>query len=136
MSALFILAVVMPAWAAAAIAWLETNVGAWAPWALLTVAIWLAVYLVRKFAPNAWEWFASLGPGGELASKTFQGLPATLAGALVGAVTTGDYRGAFVGALAGALAPLKHHALKALPIAYLGGSYPAASRAPQPEKKP
>jgi len=117
-----------------------------APWVLLTVAIWLSQYLVRRYLPRAWEWIGTFGGRasgdtalGMLALRLWQGLPSVLAGALIGAYAEGgSYRGAFFGALAGAAAPVKHHLLKWAPfLSYVGGTFPAASSAPvKPEPKP
>lgn len=88
-----------------------------APWAVLTTAVWLAVYVVRRYLPDVWTRLETLGPANAPASTVFQALPSVLAGALAGvALTGGDYREAWKGAAAGALAPLVHHVLKALPV--------------------
>lgn len=92
-----------------------------APWAFLTLAVWLSVYVVRRYLPDAWAALEKFGPVQAPASTVFQALPSVMAGALAGvALTGGDYREAWKGAAAGALAPLVHHVLKALPVPYRG----------------
>jgi hypothetical protein len=109
----------------AARTWLETELHPIAPWALLTLAIWLGVYLTRKYAPAAWAKLASWGPSSGTASHVAQALPALLAGTLAAAAQSGaDPAQLWKGALAGALAPLAHHALKALPGPYQGAAKP------------
>ncbi len=100
--------------------WLEANVGPWAPWALLTFAIWLGAWATRRYLPSVWSIPAQLGPKGETLSNLWQALPSLLAGALMEATTTGDYANAWRGALFGALAPVWHHLLKKAPVSYLG----------------
>lgn len=95
-----------------------------APWATLTLAIWLAVWAVRRYLPAAWALLERSTVAGSAASKLVQGLPSVLAGALVGVGASGDYEGAWKGALAGALAPLVHHFLRASPLPYGGDQKP------------
>lgn len=92
-----------------------------APWFGLTLAIFLVVYLVRRYRPAWWTALDSITPDGA-AGGVLQALPATLLGALWGVAEShqGDYSKAWKGALAGAVAPLVHHALKASPLAYQG----------------
>jgi hypothetical protein len=105
------------------------------PWSILTLAIWLGAYAVRKFAPALWRVPALLSlrdqllaayPQAatlwELAWGVWQALPSVGAGALLGAWQLGTEPGAaWKGAIAGAIAPLWHHAAKALPwLPYLG----------------
>lgn len=93
------------------------------PWALLTFAVWGAVYGTRRWAPTAWAFLEGYGPKGNPAANVFQALPSVMAGALAGVfLTGGDYHQAWKGAAAGALAPLVHHALKALPVPYRGAA--------------
>ncbi len=102
------------------------------PWIGLTLAIWLAQYLVRRYLPRAWEVPANVPFGSanlagplKLLRKVWQGLPSVLAGALAGAYLSGtSSENAWKGALAGALAPVWHELLKALPGPYDGGSTP------------
>lgn len=89
------------------------------PWALLTAAVWFAVYAVRRWLPDAWRVLERIGPPTRPASAVFQALPAVLAGAMASVfLTGGDYHQAWKGAAAGLLAPLVHHVLKALPGPY------------------
>lgn len=119
--------------------WLESNIHPVAPGAVLALIVWAALWLVRKYAPNAWESVAKLGPTDRRASVVFQALPAVLMqGAIAAYVAGGDVWEATKLAAWAFLAPLWHHLLKALPIVpYVGGSFPAASTAiPQPPKPP
>ena len=106
------------------------------PAAILVALIWLSQYLVRRFAPNVWEWAANLPfPGGahkpvlELARKVWQALPSIATGAFLTAFTgSGSITEAVFGAVLGALAPVWHEALKALPaVPYRGGRPPATN---------
>jgi hypothetical protein len=91
-----------------------------APWALLTLVIWLAVYASRKWFPAAWLWLDALTPDG-LIGHALQGLPAVLGGALASAFASGgDYALLWLGALSGALAPIVHHLAKVAPGPYQG----------------
>lgn len=100
----------------------------WGPWALLTVVIWVAVLLTRKYLPLGWNVVAFLWLRDRLIAaypdlKTWlpqawhvvQGLPSILVGALYGAYLTGQNpRDQWLGVLFGAGAPLLHHLLKIL----------------------
>lgn len=103
------------------------------PAVLLIVAIWLAQYLVRRFAPDVWESVANLPfngarPAASVLRKAWQALPSVISGALVAALTgDGSFNDTFFGAVAGALAPVLHELLKAAPVPYVGGAPPAAS---------
>lgn len=100
-----------------------------APWALLTLAIFGAVYASRKFLPGVWAWLDTVSPDG-MAAHVVQGLPSLLGGALLSVgLTGGDYREAWKGALAGALAPVVHLLMKAAPIPYQGAVRAAATKA-------
>src|SRR5689334_4781591 len=100
--------------------WLETNVHPAAPWALLTIGIFLAVYATRKLAPALWVWFDKITPDGMI-SHVVQGLPSVLGGALLTVLLTGgDFAESWKGALAGALAPVIHLIMKAAPVPYQG----------------
>lgn len=93
------------------------------PWAVLTIAVWAAVYGTRRWAPTVWARLEGFGPQGNPAANVFQALPSVMAGALAGVfLTGGDYHQAWKGAAAGALAPLVHHVLKALPVPYQGAN--------------
>jgi hypothetical protein len=63
------------------------------PWALLTLALWLAQWGQRRWLPTLWERAANvpfggaaLGPLLTLVRKVWQGLPSVLVGALAGAL--------------------------------------------------
>lgn len=93
--------------------WLETNIGAAAPYALVTFLIWATYWLSRKFFPTLWTWIDAHSPDGVVASKVVQGLPAVLAGALVTAsIVDGDFAGLWKGAFLGASAPFLHELMK------------------------
>lgn len=131
----------MQTYLTAARMWLEAELHPTAPWALLTVGIWLAVYIVRRFWPWAWESMAAWGPDKHRASQVFQALPAVLVGVIWTTYATGgNLAEAWKGAVAGAVAPLVHHFLKWVPGAYVGGSWPAATKSkrkrPPPAKPP
>lgn len=101
--------------------WLESNLHPAAPWALLTVGLWLSVFCVRKYLPEVWIKLERIGPQSAPASVVFQSLPTILAGALAGVYLSGGAFGdAWKGALSGAVAPLLHHLLKASPLPYQG----------------
>lgn len=94
--------------------WLESNFGVLAPWQALAGAVFLAVYLSRKYAPELWALAESLGPQGATASRVFLALPSVLLATAVGAISSAqDPWVAVQGAAVGALMPLVHHALKA-----------------------
>lgn len=103
------------------------------PAAILVAVIWLAQYLVRRFAPLAWETMANLPfngarPAATLLRKVWQALPSIATGAFLTSLTgDGSITDAVFGAVAGALAPVLHELLKAAPVPYVGGSPPAAS---------
>lgn len=98
------------------------------PWALLTLAIFGAVYLTRKFLPSFWVWFDAVTD--DLGPQVFQGLPSVLVGALMSVfLSGGDYGAAWKGALAGALAPVLHVVMKKLPIPYQGAVKTIATKA-------
>lgn len=80
-----------------------------APYALLTLAVFLSIYCMRRFAPRVWlKLEDKLGD-----NRIAQSLPAVLTGATVSAIVSGgDVGQSWKGALAGAVAPLLHHALK------------------------
>lgn len=93
------------------------------PWVALTAAIWIAQWLVRRYAPRAWDVCFSWIPAdtGDMLARVAQGLPSVLAGAAIPALASGgDWRDAATGALFGALAPVWHHVLKAAPVPYRG----------------
>lgn len=95
-------------------AWLSAHVHPGFLWLALTGAIWLAIYLIRRFVPSLWLRFEAFGPDEGKASNVFQALPAVLLGALAAVfLSGGDFASSWKGALAGALAPLWHHLLKA-----------------------
>lgn len=102
------------------------------PWALLTLAIWAVVALVRRWLPDAWEWaadlpfvsLAQLGPVVLAARKAWQALPSVAAGALLAALSSDDPSAAYYGALAGLGAPVWHECLRALKALSGGGSAP------------
>lgn len=114
------------------------------PWSLLTLAIWLSVYLLRRYVPLLWELPAALSlreiafaklpdlkPALSALWTVWQGLPSILLGALVGAWQLGSDPGAaWKGAAAGALAPALHHLLKALPFIPYRGELGAKSKLP------
>jgi hypothetical protein len=90
------------------------------PWSLLTLLIFVAVYLSRKFAPKLWVWFDSVTPDGAI-SHVIQGLPSVGLGAILSVLLTGgDFAASWKGAVWGALAPTIHLILKALPGPYQG----------------
>jgi hypothetical protein len=117
-----------------------------APWGLLTLAIWLSAYVIRKLVPKLWELpaalalreaaflrFPDLRPALSFLWSVWQGLPSVLLGALVGAWQLGtDPAAAWKGAIAGALAPALHHLLKALPFIPYRGELGSTSRLPPP----
>jgi hypothetical protein len=106
----------------AARAWLEVNVHPIAPWALLTVLIFLSVYASRKFCPKLWLWFDLVTPDGAV-GHAVQGLPSVALGALAAAFTAGPGNYGFVwcGLVSGALAPILHLLMKWAPfIPYQG----------------
>jgi hypothetical protein len=100
------------------------------PWSLLTLAIWLGVYLLRRFAPVLWtvptlvfvrDWAVAKWPDSDDAIldlwKVVQALPSIMTGALVGAWQMGsDPSAAWKGAAVGSLAPALHYLLRALPF--------------------
>lgn len=103
----------------AANAWL-LHIHPVAPWALLTLGVFLAIYASRKFFPKLWAWFDSITPDGAL-SHVIQGLPAVGLGAIIGVIADGgDFAIAWKGAIAGAIAPVLHLILRALPVPYQG----------------
>ena len=103
-----------------------------APGAILVALVWLSQYLVRRFAPNAWETMADLPfngarPAATMLRKVWQALPSIATGAFLTALTgDGSITDAVLGAVLGALAPVWHEVLKALPVPYVGGKPPAA----------
>jgi hypothetical protein len=105
------------------------------PWSILTLAIWVSVFAIRKWTPLLWtvptlvwarDWAIARWPESDDAIldlwKVVQALPAILTGALVGAWQMGsDPSAAWKGAAAGALAPAIHYLMRALPfLPYLG----------------
>lgn len=95
-------------------AWLSAHVHPGFLWLALTGAIWIAVYLIRRFLPALWLRFEAFGPDGNTAARVFQALPAVLLGAIAAVfLSGGDFASSWKGAAAGALAPLWHHLLKA-----------------------
>lgn len=92
-----------------------------ARWVALVVAIFLIVYLVRKFAPKAWLWFetrspfvvADPAPVLVALHKAFQAIPSVVLGMVIPAgLTGGDWKAALFGGLLGLLPPLKHELFK------------------------
>lgn len=94
------------------------------PWAALSVALWLAVYSVRRWFPRAWLWLEHLVPEGvgKPASNILLALPSVAFGAALAAFLSGEVspQVAFLGAVSGAVAPIIHHALKMTPLPYEG----------------
>lgn len=108
--------------------WLESIHPA-APWALLTLAIFAAVYLSRKFLPGLWVWFDKVTPDGTI-GHVVQGLPSIGIGAIATVILTGgDFALAWKGAVFGALAPVLHLILKAVPVPYQGAVAAVAKKA-------
>lgn len=113
-----------------AAAWLSENVDPTVPRALFVVAVLVAVWLLRKTFPRAWEAFARVvrvpvidpAPLLLLASKTWQALPGALIGGVTLALSTGgDVQATVKGIVFGALAALAHEVMKAVPwIPYQG----------------
>jgi len=105
----------------AAWAWLlaiDPNV----PFALITIAVFATIYLVRKFAPRQWEWFATLpfpflqsdsALLWSILSKAWQSLPGQLLGAVMAAVSSGvSIKTAILGVLSGVVAAVAHEIAK------------------------
>lgn len=140
-------------WLHAAYLWLAAI---WPPlpYVLLVLATsWLAPWAIRRFWPNAWQWFAGVGnslidslplpidPDGSLRKlfgKSFQALPSALFTATAFALVTHvDVWQALKGAAFGVAGPVWHELLKRITTAfgvlptYHGGAYPAAANAPQ-----
>ncbi len=103
-----------------------------APWLGLTLALFVAQYLLRRFAPNFWEWCANIPFGDPVdrtaavtyARRAWQALPSVVGGAvLVALFTHANVHLAAWGALAGLGAPLLHHLAKWLPwLPYMGAT--------------
>lgn len=86
-------------------------------WSALVVAIFLIVYLVRKFAPKLWLAFearspfvvADPAPVLAVLHKAFQAMPSVVLGAVIPAVLSGlDPKAAAIGALLGLVPPVQH----------------------------
>lgn len=95
-----------------------------APWLLLTLGIFLAVYSVRRFAPALWVRFDRVTlPGNRVLSNVLQSLAVTCLGALASVfLSGGNYQDAWLGALAGAGAPILHWLAKLGPGPYTGAA--------------
>jgi len=101
--------------------WLE-NLHPATPWALLTAAILVLQWGVRRAFPDLWERVANLPPNFEAyqldglvaaARKAWQALPSVLIGALYSAaVSGGSFRELWIGALSGVLAPVSYEIAK------------------------
>lgn len=112
-----------------AAAWLSENIDPTVPRALFVVAVLIAVLLLRKAFPRAWEAFARVvhvpafdaAPVIVVVNKAWQALPGTLLGGVTLGLGTGDVKTGIKGAAFGALAALAHEVLKAVPwIPYQG----------------
>lgn len=78
----------------------------------IALAVFGAIYLLRRVAPRAWDRFAALGPNGSF-GKIFQALPAVALGAALNAYLSGaSPTAAAIGALSGALAPVLHELMR------------------------
>ena len=94
-------------------AWVEQQFGPAAAWELLGAATFCAVWCVRKFFPEVWTWFESLGPSKRTLARAFQALPALIISTGVAALGSGgDPWVAVKGAVVGALLPFAHHVAK------------------------
>ena len=105
--------------------YLENLGGPLLPLAVLTVAIWLAVYSVRRWAPRVWRALERCVPAGTSTpvANLLMALPSVAFGAALAASMSGEVSPvvAFYGAIAGTMAPVLHHLLKALPWVPYGG---------------
>lgn len=100
-----------------------------APYGFLAFCLWFGAYGVRRWLPSLWLPL-TLWPDRESpVAHVIQALPTTVVGAAWAGFTTGGEPLEFVfGAVSGAAAPIWHHFLKALPIAYRGPLNDAAAR--------
>lgn len=92
-----------------------------APWVLLTLAIFAAVYAVRKWLPGAWAALDRVTLRGDhrTLSALLQSLGVTGASAIAAVfLSGGDFGAAWRGAMAGALAPVLHWVLRLAPGPY------------------
>lgn len=124
-------------------AWLYlSTLGPEARWSALVSAIFLIVYLVRKFAPKVWLAFevhspfvvADPAPVLAVLHKVFQAIPSVIMGAVIPALLSGgDWKAAGIGALVGMIPPVQHELAKWSPIPYrgeLGKSKPKDPKGP------
>lgn len=105
--------------------YLESTGGPLLPLALLTVAIWLTVYAVRRWLPRVWLRLELCIPTGTKTpvANLLLALPSVAFGAALAASLSGEVSPgvAFCGAIAGTMAPVLHHLLKAIPWVPYGG---------------
>lgn len=93
------------------------------PWLVLTIATFLAAYLIRRNAPSVWLRFfwwvpASTDARARDAIQAFTvAAPATAISALA---SGGDVTNALLGLAAGLTAPVVHLVLRAMPVPYQG----------------
>jgi hypothetical protein len=107
------------------------------PWALIPIGAWLTNWSIRKWTPEAWEWFTKLGPSGVTFSKAFQMLPSIAYGVIIASwAGHGDPKGLMKAALVSLFAPVWHEALTQFFPQYYGGSFPAAGSAPSSPTQP
>lgn len=94
-----------------------------APWATITLMLFLVQWLVRSRRPALWEACFGWLPADfdDRIAHAIQALPSVVIGAALPALASGgDVHAAVIGAICGALAPVMHHTLKALPGPYRG----------------
>lgn len=108
-----------------------------APAAALVLTVFLAIYLLRRFAPGAWLWLESKIPFADaldyrpvatIVWKFVQALPGALLGAAVASLSSGaSLRNALFGVLAGFAASLVHEVMAAYK-GQVGRSTPLSKR--------
>ncbi len=95
-----------------------------APWAAISLGLWLAVYAVRRWFPAIWLTLEQAVPPelGKPASNVLMALPIVAFGAAFAALTTNEeaVAMAFWGAVSASVAPIVHHLLKASKLPYEG----------------
>jgi hypothetical protein len=112
--------------------WLDKNLFSGAAFAVLIIVTFLAVFLLRKAFPRAWEYTVGIipmlsvdvAPVMVVLSKLLQALPGAVFAAVLGAFATGGKdaaKAAALSAVAGFVASALHEILKAVPwIPYRG----------------